>query len=372
MYRKFNLVNGNGETYGLNGLDIFASNPAGLGVAISNSYYVNGTDFINDNSSLALPVFKTKVVFGIENGDAYLQYQKFVAFLNATPLRLDYSHELIGSYSRDMKLAELTKSETTLYGVLEEDLTLECVGAWYSWKSGATNIYDEQAGDGKIYLNTNMSNNLGHYIFGPLSLEGTTYETPFIGWTDTHSYSGYIYGDVTNPAFAYVEDFGYTETLSWFQKFLYNKNNADLKDTLPGYVYEEDFIKPRNFFAITNDSVYLDTSDGAPLEITIKATTESIFNPSWELRQGGEVLQTDRYFVEIPAGYSLVVSSDPQNQRVELLSNTGEVSNIYQSGAQDMTKTNFIRVPVGRYTLAFDTPDSAHISYELKKENVVV
>jgi|GEM_PF-2556506 len=364
MVRKFSLVNGANEIFDLNELNQFGYEPNGLGVSISNTYFAYGTDFIEDNHGLNQNVIHLRVLFGAINRESYRKYNDFIRFLNITPLTFRYSLDRLGTYFRPVKLSEFTKTEIDEWNVIDEELTLECTGAWYQWIEGGTSIYIDQLGDGKIYVNTNMENNGGYYVYAPSSLEGTIFETPFLGFTETYKFSGYIYN------YNYAVDHGYTDDFETTKKFLYDPNDASIKKDLVGYVYEEDFVRPRNFFVINNDSIYLDVSDGAPFEIVITATDEEIHNPEWHLFDGTDELQSDRYFIDIPARYSLIVSSDPHNQRVELASNTGVVNNVYQT--QDMTKTNFIRIPSGRYSLILVNMDTSNVRWRVKKEWVVV
>ncbi|MBL1223738.1 phage distal tail protein domain-containing protein [Enterococcus sp. BWR-S5] len=134
------------------------------------------------------------------------------------------------------------------------------------------------------------------------------------------------------------------------------------------YVYEEQNEESRGLFKVVNDSIYMGVSEGSPLEITIYGGETGVSNPSWELYSGSELIQNDRYFIDIPPGYEFVVSSVPQNQFVRLIAPNGTVSNVYQS--QDMTKTNFVTIPIGTYTLKLDT--GAVTKYRLRKEMVVV
>jgi hypothetical protein len=364
MARKFSLINGANQIFDLNDLNSFGYEPSGLGVSISNTYFAYGTDFIEDNQGLNQNVIHLNVLFGAKSQESYRKYNDFIRFLNVTPLTLRYSLDGLGTYSRLVKLSELTKTEINKWNAIDEELTLECIGAWYQWIEGGTNIYVDQPGDGKIYVNTDMANNKGHYVYAPASLEGTTFETPFLGFIKIKKFTGYRYD------YNYVIDHGYTENFQTTRKILYDPNDARIKKELVGYVYEEDLIRPRNFFVINNDSIYLGVSDGAPFEITITATDEMISNPEWHLLDGVNELQSDRYFIDIPPHYSLVVSSDPHNQRVELVSNTGIINNVYQT--QDMTKTNFIKIPPGRYSLVLLGEDTSNVKWRMKKEWVVI
>ncbi|MCM0582797.1 phage baseplate protein [Weissella diestrammenae] len=133
------------------------------------------------------------------------------------------------------------------------------------------------------------------------------------------------------------------------------------------YVYEEPAASTDNkYFHIKNESVYLGASTGSPLTVIIHGP---VTNPAWELHVNSELLFSDRYFIDIPAGDTLVVSSVPQNERVELIGIDGTVSNVYS--AQDYTKSNFVNIPKGESTLIFDV-GSAKVEYTYREERLVV
>ena len=122
------------------------------------------------------------------------------------------------------------------------------------------------------------------------------------------------------------------------------------------------------FFAINNQSVYLGSAVGSPFEITIYGEVE---NPSWELYQGSQLIQSDGYFLNVPKDYKLVVSSFPQQQRAQLVAPTGDTQNVYQY--QDLTKTNFITIPIGEYTLILkNMQDAKEVNWRMREERIVV
>lgn len=136
------------------------------------------------------------------------------------------------------------------------------------------------------------------------------------------------------------------------------------------YVYEEaDVAVNVNYYNIVNDSVYMGSSVGSPIEITIEAIGEPVTNPSWELWQGNKVIQSDRYLLTIPQGYKLVVSSFTEDQYARLVAPDNTFTNVYQS--QDLTKTNFINIPIGASTLIFNV-GSGKEHWRMREERVVV
>lgn len=136
------------------------------------------------------------------------------------------------------------------------------------------------------------------------------------------------------------------------------------------YVYEEDEMDINvDYYNIVNNSVYMDSDSRSPIEITIDAVGSDITNPSWELWKGNRLIQSDRYLMTIPQGYKLVVSSFPENQYASLIAPDGTTTSAYQS--QDLTKTNFITIPVGASTLIFHVGDAKE-SFRMREEWVIV
>lgn len=164
-------------------------------------------------------------------------------------------------------------------------------------------------------------------------------------------------------------------TTPWYQWVEYTKSHkvesikdAKIYDYIYGYNYWYDGSDMTDYISLNNDSIYLGSSFASPLEIEITAK-ERIENPHWSILVDGEVVQTDRYFIDLEEGEKIVVSSVPQNQKaVKILTNDEEM-NIYQY--QDMTKTNFVTAPVGLSTIDFDGLTDG-IKVKLRKEWLMV
>lgn len=124
------------------------------------------------------------------------------------------------------------------------------------------------------------------------------------------------------------------------------------------YVYESDYNGKSGVFQIENNSVYIGSAKGSPVEITVHGPCT---NPYWEILDGPKVLQSDGYNIDVPDGYKLVVSSVVQKQRVKLIAPDGTISDVYQQ--QDLSKSNFITIPEGHVTLAFHNVGDASFNY---------
>lgn len=135
------------------------------------------------------------------------------------------------------------------------------------------------------------------------------------------------------------------------------------------YIYSSDRTEKKDYFNLNNDSMYMGTADSSPLEIIISSGNRTIENPEWRIVQNSIEVQNDKYFITMPTNSTLIVSSEPQNQRAILRTSDGSETNVYQM--QDMTKTNFVTAPLGQSTLHFEGLTEG-ISLRMRKEWVIV
>lgn len=131
------------------------------------------------------------------------------------------------------------------------------------------------------------------------------------------------------------------------------------------YIYEGWDSGQNGVFLLQNQSRYLSEVKGSPLEITIKGPSS---NPSWSIVVNNKVVQTDGFNLEIPVGYTLVVSSVPQDQKAILIAPNGDVSNVYQQ--QRLELTNFVTAPPGDSIITF--ANAKEVKFIFREERVVV
>ena len=131
------------------------------------------------------------------------------------------------------------------------------------------------------------------------------------------------------------------------------------------FVYESDYNGKSGVFQIENNSVYIGSAKGSPVEITVHGPCT---NPYWEILDGSKVLQSDGYNINVTDGYRLVVSSVVQKQRVKLIAPDGTISDVYQQ--QDLSRSNFITIPDGHVTLAFH--NVGDVSFVYREEYITV
>lgn len=143
----------------------------------------------------------------------------------------------------------------------------------------------------------------------------------------------------------------------------------DIIDSYAGYDYDyiyEGYANGSNgVFNINNEAIYMGNQKGSPVEIFIDGPSK---NPYWQVIKDGEIIMQDGFNIEIGEGSRLVVSSVPGEQRAELVSADGVVSNVYQQQRLDLD--NFITIPSGYSTIAFF--NAKKVSFNLREERVVV
>jgi hypothetical protein len=103
-------------------------------------------------------------------------------------------------------------------------------------------------------------------------------------------------------------------------------------------------------YAGSNLNVSIDNTGNLPTSciISIEGLTDT---PTFRLLQNDKVLHQARYNLLIPIGSRLVIDSNPDNQRAELITGTGDnarIENVYYAGEKDYTFTNFIQIPSGK------------------------
>lgn len=132
-----------------------------------------------------------------------------------------------------------------------------------------------------------------------------------------------------------------------------------------GYTYDSD-VKAANTYLIDNQSLYLRTKVNSPCEITIHGPAT---NPRWELLVESQVKYTDGFNLTVPAGFKLVVSSLPNEQRAVMVGPDGVSANVYQQ--QNLAFTNFIRIPSGLTVLiVYGAKGAVELKYREERDVV--
>lgn len=177
--------------------------------------------------------------------------------------------------------------------------------------------------------------------------------------------------------------------LSWFNNYITEKRLTSVKDnteidsddwrialdvdkvedySMYGYIYDYVYdadSRQGNSFWLENNSRYLSNKAASPIEITVHGPAT---NPYWELIQDSKIVQSDGFSITIPKDFKLVVSNIPNEQKAVMVDPYGNETNVYQQ--QDLTKTNFVTIPIGNSLLVFY--GASRISYKYREERVVV
>lgn len=139
--RYFKLINSNGVTLDITTQSILFYSIEGLGFEEDAVFRRVSETWWLSSASYKQAAIKGKICFtGLEGEDPYGLYFKFSKFVSRAPLTLVYyPYGLDGdAYYRTVRVTELTKSELTKYGVLDESIKFQAYTPWYELVS-ATN-----------------------------------------------------------------------------------------------------------------------------------------------------------------------------------------------------------------------------------------
>jgi uncharacterized repeat protein (TIGR01451 family) len=136
------------------------------------------------------------------------------------------------------------------------------------------------------------------------------------------------------------------------------------------YVYEEENpTQEMDFFTINNGSMLFNQEINSGMYIEIDATDSPVVNPSWEIYHNGNLIANDAYFVTIPIGGQLQVSSYPENEYCVLYDENWNATNVYQY--QDMSASNFVTIGQGANEIKFNI-GSGHARFSIREEHFLV
>lgn len=107
---------------------------------------------------------------------------------------------------------------------------------------------------------------------------------------------------------------------------------------------------PMTFFDVNVNQIEINNGNVEPAPCKIEINGPCI-NPAWSLVQGDETVSTGAVNIEIAAGEKLIVDSNIETMRIELVNSAGTVFNAYQHS--DFTTERFVYAPSGKSTLYF-------------------
>lgn len=300
--RKFKIINANNEVLDLMDKDSFGYNPEGLGVSFDNSYYSAGPDFLDNELKYSMGKVSYYVALGYISKDPYPAYSKMVSVLSKTPLTLQYDVPDVGTFSRDVRVKSIDKSELDkASGLLISKLELDCLTPWYSWEQfGNMDPIPWVEGLGKLYAD--------YYDAPPAPIP-------------EHGNQGY--GPSAIYSFAY-DNFNRLYGPSF--KISEKANDPDFISRVTGpssvypYTYQDDRTFGGAYVDISNKSELFGAYTGTPIRILMHAVHSDITDISWNVRTVADSNKyaTVKISTTIPKGYSLLYSSDYRDRSVML------------------------------------------------------
>ena len=133
QYRKFTIENGDGNTIALaeSTSKIFLNNPSGLGInnTITTNNYPDKMNVVNNEQSFG-SIGGEMVFYDYINKDKYQAYNDFITFLMVKPLKLYYELPIPKTYSIDIDLLTIEKTEVKNDGLLRCNFTFQTLSRW--------------------------------------------------------------------------------------------------------------------------------------------------------------------------------------------------------------------------------------------------
>lgn len=303
--RKFKIINANNEVLDLMDKDSFGYNPEGLGVSFDNSYYSAGPDFLDNELKYSMAKVSYYVALGYVSKDPYPAYSKMVSVLSKTPLTLQYDVPDVGTFSRDVRVKDIDKSEIDkASGILISKLELDCLTPWYSWEQfGNMEPRPWTEGLGKLYADYFNAPPApvpkhGNQGYGPSAIYSFAYDN---------------YNRLYGPSF----------------KPSVESDNPDYISRIIGpssiypYTYQDERTVGGPYVDIQNKSELFGEYTGTPIKVLMKAVNSDITDVSWSVRT---IVNSNKYGnvkinATIPKGYSLQYSSDYRSRSIMMYNN---------------------------------------------------
>ncbi|MBR2653971.1 MAG: phage baseplate protein [Lachnospiraceae bacterium] len=176
MIRKFWLTNSKNETKQLQSASIFLNEPQGMGFSNALGTVQYGEKLTYESAQNFEAVSGTVIFKDSSLADKYSKYHDFVTFLTYTPLTLHYQipTSTPAEYTMDVAVNNLGKTEVKSDGLLQCDISLQCLGRWQGAEITKT-------GTSTSYSLTNDS----HFPVGfTIKLTGSGMENPYFTLTN--------------------------------------------------------------------------------------------------------------------------------------------------------------------------------------------
>ena len=257
MYRKFWLVNSNGDKWDLTDKETFGASPSGLG--ISNNYAsirLGNSDlvtFLNHNLN---EVGLTLLFFGDNNSDIYQKYNLFIQFISFLPIKLHYQPPFMNgddSYYRETIVSSIDKTEIkSNASYLACETRFKPQTLWRSSKENIIEVSSEYA-KGKRYPLRRPYSYGGNSVENITLINNSTQDAPLIVE---------IQGAAENPLWLLYDFgaklYGASKFFGEYEHVIVNAN--DLEESISLF---------DGYSNIPNPASYQDLEIGSPNEIYV-------------------------------------------------------------------------------------------------------
>ena len=138
------------------------------------------------------------------------------------------------------------------------------------------------------------------------------------------------------------------------------------------YIYGQHASGAGTVVNVKNGVLKWGMSAGAHCKVEMQVMSGTMYNPRWSLYNNSQIVQSDGFSLSVAVGYTLEVSNYPEEQRAVLVSSHGVETDVSQQ--QDLTRTNFIRIPQGEYPIVFTYDGDAEVSIRVtvREEKLVI
>ena len=226
MVRKFRLMNEKGEDFDFMDFENFAflSSPTGLGYSSTATFYQVGDNYVVDNRKL-----NQSTIGGVLMFKTYDNFKKLIDFIEQSEkIRFYYSIPTKYGYEefyKEVVIEEISKTQKTINGVLECNLTMKGKNKWLKEEIIITKE------------RTNTKDSRWEFTWNPTLIE---YNNNLIVYNNvSNSEAGFIIeigGEVLNPSIIIEDKDGeelvnlkYKGKLNSEQKLTYSTIDTDLK-----------------------------------------------------------------------------------------------------------------------------------------------
>lgn len=266
-YRKFWLVNGNGERWDLTEKELksFLENPQGLGFQKTIDVTRYGERAYKNTESYNFPQVTGDVLFyDSANSTRYEKYNEFVRFLMEQPITLhymipvSYNSLIADTYSLECEVMSLTKTESKTDHILTSNIQMNGLGFYEG---------DEIEINGTA--NTLTINNKGDFPVGfEIELRGT-YKNPYF----TLEQNGELYGEAKFDDNANNFSSVFVNSKDGEQNVVLKQNNSIMPNPL---AYQD--------LSISNGSIYVTFVKLAKGESTLTIGADSYTISGYTIR----------------------------------------------------------------------------------------